>query len=86
MGQSTSAEDAIAIAIASDKVNSYRFLLKLLKKFPRDERETDLKPFVVRYGAFAIPTLPQWAGDGIIDFLIFKAAEGKTQTETMNQL
>ena len=57
MGQSTSAEDAIAIAlaIASDKVNSYRFLLKLLKKFPRDEWETDLKPFVVRYGAFAIP-------------------------------
>ena len=30
-----------------------------------------MKPFVVRYGAFAIPGA-QWGGDGIIDFLIFK--------------
>ena len=44
------------------------------KKFPLDELKTDLKPFVVRYGAFAIPGA-QWGGDGIIDFLIFKLRE-----------
>ena len=48
--------------------------MTLLKKLPRDEWETDLKPFVVRYGAFAIPAA-QWGGDGIIDFLIFKLRE-----------